>query len=126
MEKIRKIMKLNGMSQQKLAHILNVDRSRISRYLNGKDQVPRWHIKKLSELFDVPFDEISSDFEGVVLIEPAKLASCIDAAITELSKRGITPTTDVLSIIATEIYNYDIESDSEAMKEIIKNIMSSN
>ncbi|MGB2166163.1 MAG: helix-turn-helix domain-containing protein [Candidatus Puniceispirillales bacterium] len=125
MEKIRKIMKLNGMSQQKLAHILNVDRSRISRYLNGKDQVPRWHIKKLSELFDVPFDEISSDFEGVVLIEPAKLASCIDAAIIELSKRGITPTTDVLSIIATEIYNYDIESDSEAMKEIIKNIMSS-
>ena len=126
MEKIRKIMKLNGMSQQKLAHILNVDRSRISRYLNGKDQVPRWHIKKLSELFDVPFDEISSDFEGVVLIEPAKLASCIDSAITELSKRGITPTTDVLSIIATEIYNYDIESDSEAMTEIIRNIMSSN
>lgn len=119
-------MKLNGISQQKLAHILNVYRSRISGYLNGKDQVPRWHIKKLSELFDVPFDEISSDFEGVVLIEPAKLASCIDAAIIELSKRGITPTTDVLSIIATEIYNYDIESDSEAMKEIIKNIMSSN
>ncbi len=119
-------MKLNGMSQQKLAHILNVDRSRISRYLNGKDQVPRWHIKKLPELFDVTFDEISSDFEGVTLIEPVKLASCIDAAITELSKRGITPSTDILSIIATEIYNYDIKSDSEAMTEIIKNIMASN
>ena len=56
MNRIKELRELKGWSQQDLGDYLNVQKSAISKYENGKISLTGETIKKLVELFDVTSD----------------------------------------------------------------------
>lgn len=59
-EFLRELRKEKNMSQDVLAEKMHVDRANVSRWENGKTQIPTDKLKILSEIFEVPIDEILS------------------------------------------------------------------
>ena len=57
-ENLKKARKKAGLSQEKIAEIVNTSRSNISKYENGKLEPNLETLKKLCEEYDVSADEI--------------------------------------------------------------------
>lgn len=60
-EKIIKLRKINGLSQEDLAEQLNVSRQAISRWENGSALPDAQNILQISKLFDVTTDYLLND-----------------------------------------------------------------
>lgn len=57
---IKELRKQNKMSQQKLADMIPIDRSGLSRWENGEVQIPIDKMKILCEIFNISVDELIS------------------------------------------------------------------
>lgn len=55
---IKQLREDKNLSQDDLANAMHMDRSNISRWENGKAQIPTDKLKTLSEIFDITVDEI--------------------------------------------------------------------
>lgn len=59
-EFISKLRKEKTISQDELAEMMHMDRSNISRWENGRSQIPTDKLKTLGDIFDVTIDELLS------------------------------------------------------------------
>jgi len=57
-EKLKELREANGMVQRQVAAELHVDTAYISKMENNEKPVSRNHLKKLSQLFKVPVEEL--------------------------------------------------------------------
>ena len=57
-ERIKEERKIHGLTQQKLAALLNVDRSSISRWENGKGEPNLDDLRKPCIIFETTADEL--------------------------------------------------------------------
>jgi transcriptional regulator with XRE-family HTH domain len=56
--RIRQLRQENGMKQEALANILNVDKSQISRYENQKQDINTESLTKMAEIFNCSINYI--------------------------------------------------------------------
>ena len=67
-EKIAKLRKIKGLSQEELAKELNVSRQSVFKWESGENTPDLEKIKKLASLFNVSFDTLfddSKDLDGI-------------------------------------------------------------
>lgn len=57
-KRIKKLRELSGLSQQKLAELLNVQRTTISQMENGERKICSEELVKLSEVFNISIDSL--------------------------------------------------------------------
>lgn len=57
--RIRKFRKLKGLSQEKLAELVDSSREHINRMESGKDNISLSYFIKLAKAFDVSLDELA-------------------------------------------------------------------
>ena len=61
--KIKQLRKLNGLSQEKLAEMIDCSREHIARIENGKLNIGLGYFIKLAQVFGVSLDELA-DFNN--------------------------------------------------------------
>lgn len=57
-EKLKELREINGMVQRQVAAKLHVDTAYISKMENNEKPVSRSHLKKLSQIFKVPEEDL--------------------------------------------------------------------
>lgn len=78
MNRIKELRQLKGWSQQDLGNYLNVQKSAISKYENGKISLTGETIEKLVELFDVTSDILLGIENNVPILESSIKSSSFD------------------------------------------------
>ena len=99
-DKLVKLRKTNGWSQEDLAEKLNVSRQAISRWESGTSQPDASNVLNLSKLFGVTADyllndEYDSDFDVPVVRQAKSDATRPDSSvpITSISWAAVSPST---------------------------------
>ena len=58
MEKLKELRKAKGLTQQQIATVLNVDKTRVSKWENGICDPPQYQLVKLANLLEVSVDSL--------------------------------------------------------------------
>ena len=67
-DKITKLRKMKGLSQEELANELDVSRQSVFKWESGENTPDLEKIKKLAKLFNVTFDELLDDEKDLEVI----------------------------------------------------------
>lgn len=114
--RLRELREGAGLTQAKLADLVNTTHSTIQRFEAGTRQMTEGWLRKLATALRCrPGDILDAPKNGG--IDRDRMREAICGTLSAIRKRGIAPTEDEVADLI--FYVYDLEEDGEAVEKVV-------